>query len=563
MNNFSTKSIAFLLVFALLAPSLYFAAPSRVEAAAAAVVVVGDTSPSSWIQVAKTTISAIADPITAAATVAKQINDYVLMPIAFIKSGLLLKALTAGVVAFVTGKANGTGAPQFVQNLGGNLQRVGDIQAMAFFAQFARNSNSPFAASIMSSLRTNYLLNTSAAGFWAANRSTLNRYSPNVNAFLAGNWSQGGVGAWLALTTQPQNNPYLLYSNSQRQMGLLVGNAQANRVADINRGQGFMSWCGPSENAESAPGHITEQTASQAQQQCLQNGGSAAQCQTVYETYLANVGTTVNGVSPGDACLNKDGTPGVIKTPGSVITAGLNKALGGGQDKLVQVGQIGSQIGTILQSIATIMGTINLAKDVLSGPSNTGLAGAGSSQVFSVSSSAGANAAISGINAQGAALNGRINEAQSASTTAATQTQNQQSGQSTEYTSAWNTIKNAAVAANSSVTDLKNFCTSAANANSGSSFAATANTQAAAAQSALSSIAAVISQADSALAVSSPSSSQLNYAIDQSGTTGGATANPSGSLSVSGGTLIDQMNLMNSNAPLLKSVCTPSTDSGG
>lgn len=323
--------------------------PATIAAEAATKVVV---APQSILGVIQNTFSAIAGVANQLNTYAKWVNDYVLQPIAFIKSGALMKSLTAGVVAFVTGTANGTGVPQFVQDLQGNLQRVGDTQALAFFAQYARNSNSPFAASITSSLRSNYLERTSSAGFWSANRSTLNRYSPNVNGFLAGDWSQGGVGAWLALTTQPQNNPYMLYQASQAQLASVVGSAQATRSALLSYGQGFLSWCGADTGLSANPENV--------------------------DPVLANEG----GVSPGDPCINKDGTAGTIKTPGSVITASLNKALGGGQDKLVQIGNIGSQLSGILGSISNIMGTINLAKDILKGPASGGLAGAGNSDVF-------------------------------------------------------------------------------------------------------------------------------------------------------------------------------------
>jgi len=39
-------------------------------------------------------------------------------------------------------------------------------------------------------------------------------------------------------------------------------------------------------------------------------------------------------------------------------------------------------------------------------------------------------------------------------------------------------------------------------------------------------------------------------------TFGGATASPTGSLTVSGGSLVDQMNLISANATARKSVCT-------
>ena len=197
---FSSTLSAFLMI-SLIAPQALLVAPRTTHAQAGVPV-------TDWITEIKETLNLVSTYTNTAANVAQQVNTYVLQPLAFVMSGNLMKLLTAKVLEFVTnGLSNGTGSPMFVQDVNGMMQRVGDIQAKAFFIQFGRNSNSPFAASITSSLRTNYLWNTSSAGFFAQNRNTMAMYSPNPNAFLNGNWSQGGVGAWFALTTQTQNNP--------------------------------------------------------------------------------------------------------------------------------------------------------------------------------------------------------------------------------------------------------------------------------------------------------------------------------------------------------------------
>jgi hypothetical protein len=523
MKRFSfTLSIVLLVTV----PVSLFTMPQRAQAIPVTVVF----DPYTILNTIENAVTAIATPLSAVAEIAQQINDYILMPIAFIKSGLLMKSLTAGVIGFVTGQANGTGVPQFIQNLPLHLQRVGDAQAMSFFAQFARNSNSPFASAITSSLRTNYLLNTSAAGFWSANRSTLNRYSPNVNAFLAGNWSQGGIAAWYALTTQPQNNPYLFYLNSQSHLASRVGSAQAARVSTLNWGQGFLSWCGP---------------------------------------VPTGLDTESGDYAPSDPCTQADGTPGIIKTPGATINATLNKVLGGTQDKLVQTGQIAAQMGGILNSIASIMGTINLAQDIFKGPTNGGLAGSynyerTAFQTPNTTSNSAANAAQSGINSQSATLNANSNTARNARDTVTAGQQTQQSG---VYTTAWNTIKNAATGAGTSVTNLKNLCIAAANAtkDTNPTFSTAASAQAGAAETAnTTKIQPVLSEANTALAITAPSSSQTSYAVEQSTESGEATANPTGSLTVSGGTIVDRMNLLSGNAASLVSVCTvPNPDSGG
>lgn len=376
-----SRVLAILLTITLIAPSAFFATPQRAHAifgVGDTVIVVGDISVQTLWDMATQAMTEINTYLTEintwvikVATVAQYVNTFVLQPIAFIKSGQLMKMMTAGVLAFVNGQANGTGVPQFVGNLQGNLQRIGDIQATSFFSQYGRNSNSPFATSIIAGLRQNYLQQTSMAGFWAANRNTLPQYSQNPNAYLAGNWLEGGVAAWFALTTQPQNNPYTLYQASQSKLASVIGPGAGGvtgaRLATLGWGQGFLSWCGPTAQTEQTdPGYIEPPQTDPG--------------------YIASEQSA--SMNPGDPCTNADGTPGNIKTPGSVITASLNKVLGGAQDKLNLIGDMGAQINQLFGNLAYIMGTINMAKDVLGGPNNTGLAGAGSSPAFQGTSAA-------------------------------------------------------------------------------------------------------------------------------------------------------------------------------
>jgi hypothetical protein len=185
----------------------------------------------------------------------------------------------------------------------------------------------------------------------------------------------------------------------------------------------------------------------------------------------------------------------------------------------------------------------------------------------------------------------------------------------TAYTSALNIIVAAANTASASLSDLENFCTAAAAAHpDDATFVAAATAQASAAQSAITNnVAPVLSQAQAAFvfasttqafatqvaaeaisgtpAVSSdainqagvlsndvqsladtniypPSVADVAIAQSNASATGGGSANPAGSLTVSGGTTVDQMNLISANANALKgSVCTPpptsSNNNGG
>lgn len=562
-----TRTFAALLVIVLVAPSAFLLASQKARAFSVFEtnpVLVGSivsTDVSTALGLIKATLTSIHSYTSAIANEALVFNAYVLQPLAFVMSGNLLKALTAGVISFVVGAANGTGAPQFVQNLQGNLQKVGDARAMAFFVQFGRNSNSPFAAAISSSLRTNYLQNTSLAGFWAANRSTLPQFSSNVNAFLAGDWSKGGTAAWFALTTQPQNNPYMLYQASQSQLASLVANATAARLSELNWGQGFLSWCGATAEGETG-----------------------------------NTGGT--GKAPGDACEDDgNGNRGVIKTPGSTIKAALDKVLGVNQDKLVQLGQLANQVGQILGNVATVFQTVNFAQQILGGAGSGGLFGIGQA------SATGARSPLMQYqNAPGylGVTQGQVYQ-DAAKLPAAS---SDPLARINDYELSWNTIRASATAAATAINGLVNFCTVAAdtlaadtsdeNVSSGSraSFISASRAQATEARAALTTVVTpIIARADAATKIIADAramvakvQSQLTsgrndasgaYIADvealrtmppttldganaqqEARAFGRAVASPDGSLNVSGGSLIDQMNLVSTNAAGLKaSVC--------
>lgn len=325
--------IALLLTAAVMAPSLLFLAPQPVQAQFGGVVF----DPKNFI---KNTITSVATVASKAADIAMKINTYVFEPLAFVMSGNLLKAITADVLGVVLGAANGTGIPQFVTDVAASVRTVQDSRALHYIENFDRYSNSPFKSSISSFLRVDYLQETSLNGWYSSHMSTLDRYSPDPDAFLRGDWSQGGLSAWFALTTQDENNPYILAQDARRQLlnqtGLGTGGASGERLTQLGWGDGFMSWCGESDPPAVRP-------------------GSAAR-----------------GVSPVDPCLNK-----LIKTPGSIIKTMLEDVLGAPIDQITRLGNVGPEINSILGSVATVMNTVNLGSQLLGG--SNGLLGAGNS----------------------------------------------------------------------------------------------------------------------------------------------------------------------------------------
>lgn len=602
---------------------------------------------------------------TAASNYALVINFFILEPLAFVLSGDLLKVMTQGVIAFVIGKANGTGLPQFVADIQRSMQTVTDVHTLAFLNQYMRSSKSPYHGSVIDALRKDYLNRSSLEGFWAANMDTLRKTSPNSLGFINGNWMLGGTAAWFALTTQSQNSPYSQFQDAQKQLAKMngpgVGGSTGARITDMINSNGFTGWCGNADdifglgelpadptaqaNSESIvqaandayaaayagafahggnPSDIAYDTAYNA---AIANGrseseafaaakaakaavgdisaeeyakakGKAAYDAKFAKVKSANAKNSVLGIAPGDPCTNADGTPGTIKTPGSVIVASLNKVLGGQQDNVVRMGNVGPQINQIMKNIADVVKTVDFAAKLLGGPGSGGL--------FGVNQTSGAN--------QISPLRQYTSSPGNLGATSAGVAQNAgkflSSGSDilnrvTQYEAAVNVIARAATTASTSVASLISYCTDqrqiASNTLSATgnsidlanlvTFASTTARQITAAQNALTiRIAPVFSRVITAsttaaaaramvqkiqleingggpgieytvdlqtLQTMPPSSADLADAQQDAINSSAAlsTSNPPGSLNVSGSSLTDQLGLISTNATALRSSC--------
>jgi hypothetical protein len=601
-KNFLVSALAVVLTVSIVAPSAFFIASQNalaqvvtIEAAGPLLTAATKGTLETTFGVIQETITAIAAPVSAAANVAMQVNAYVLQPLAFVLSGKLMKLLTAGVIGFVIGKANGTGVPQFVADVMKSYQTVADSAELAYLKQI-NNTNSPFASSIRSALNKDYLSKTSLAGFWAQNICTLQATSPNVPAYLAGNWSQGGVAAWFALTTQVQNNPYTLYSRTEKQLAAVVGEGAGGvtgtRSKQLDWGSGFMSWCGSSESnypAGNNPDEVSTPACPAGSNYIVADG----KCE--YEDGSTAVSVTASGavaINPGDPCTKSDGTPGSIQTPGSTIKATLDKVLGGQQDQIVRMGNVGGQITSILGDIATIMNTVNFAAELLGGSgANNGLINAGNT-----SSSGGSRlAGLSDTTNYLGVTNSQIYKDAAALPSSG----GDMTSRVAQYRSAWSTIGAAASTASTSVASLIAFCTTAASTTPDIAVASAA--QARAGQVALETEIAPVfalaslatTNANAAMAMVQRVQTELNAGAESAGSTyttdmqtlqtmpptaqdlasalqnsrssGTAVATPPGSLIVAStsSSIVDQMGLISANAQALKSVCMPAEASSG
>lgn len=545
-----TTALTLLLTFSLVMPAVFFAAPQRVYGAEKNSCIGGLLGGIGGAILASIMgevpsfdmTTSVGTGFTAGATMETCINDLITVP--FMRQAVrnMLKSITDSTINWINGTGNPTGQPSYVPNLSVHLQGVGDSAALALINQMKIGFNSPFGSAISSSLLKDYAQKTSVAGFFSANQNTLSKYSKNPAAFVGGSWSQGGLGEWFALTGPTQNNPFILYQAAQRQAVSNVTQAQTNRRQDLVSSGGFLSFC-PAGSKSS------------------------------------------NSISPSVSCTSPDGRPVNATTPGSAIMSYAQANINSGIGQFVSAQDLDSALGQIVSALGNrVLGATGLFSS--SQPS--------SSRNTTVVSALPSNSSVSSVSIAQTTL----------SNIAA-------------YTSAWETIATAANTASTSADSLVKFCIVAANKAAlatgvnewgiqvfpqtspvgvHSVFIDAARKQAVDAQTAITTeILPVLTQAkvetssfestktlalkvqaaaavvpiadpiqfstDVATLVSMPPSVlDVNTAQQNARALGGAMANPAGSLTVSGGSLVDQMNLINTNAQLLQTtVCNPAS----
>jgi len=549
---------------------LFFAAPQKAHAQLPTFD--ASVSASSILNIVQSTISAVADKAAAASTYALVINKYVLEPLAFVVSGNAIKSITGGVINFINGNTNGTGQSQFVQNLQGHLQGAGDTQANAFFFQFGKNSNSPFARSINSSLRTRYFQDTSLRGFFDANQCTLGDYSPNQGAFLAGDWSQGGAAAWFALTTQDQNNPYMLHQNAQRELALMVQDKTAARLNELAWGGGILSWCGGTSEAVAT--EVPAETCDPTTQSCAES--ASLSCDPTVQSCSGVPNPTRDeqvDAAPGDACTNSDGTPGTIQTPGTAIKGYLDKTLGLNADKFTAMGNSAGQINSILGSMVTVMETANFATQILGSASvngaTAGLAGSSKKDSYGRSYLDRYQDSPGYLGATEATVNRDASKIPAAST-------KQLLDNAKKYEAAWNVIRTEANSASTNLTALVNACTTSNALLATSAQNALASevgpvlTQAATATQVITEARALVARLDSQanssdsraysadvqmLQSTPPTGEDIAFAERESRVSDTEIASSTNPLATTGGTLMERMGLIAANALSLRGSC--------
>jgi hypothetical protein len=171
------------------------------------------------------------------------LKEFILDPLARMAAEQVRQAILRSVVTWAN--SGFEGSPAFVTNIEQNLRGLSDFVADSFTAELQASGviNSPFRDSLVAQLRDNYRRISSDQAFFETNRYTLDQYSDDPDAFLRGDFSRGGIRAWIHAWMNPQNNPLGAYGAARRELESRIANATLNRRDEINRNNGFLDFC--------------------------------------------------------------------------------------------------------------------------------------------------------------------------------------------------------------------------------------------------------------------------------------------------------------------------------
>ncbi|MEN9912656.1 MAG: hypothetical protein RLY66_64 [Candidatus Parcubacteria bacterium] len=261
-------------------------------------------------------------------SIQQQTKDFVLNSLAWNVAKMTLQQLTTSIVNWIN--TGFEGSPAFIDNPEAFFLDLGDQVTGNFIANVGplQSLCSPWNIDLRLSLALGQTRSMSeryrctlSTLIGNAQNATINGYS--IEGFTSGDFAQGGWPAFMIMTSEPRNNPYGSYLQAKSDLDQQIAAKQNSVNSDLDRGQGFLSWqkCVPT-NVNSNTGNASSLGLNQNDLAQLNANGSVNANGTSYKTSTdPETGYTVY-----ETCS--------VQTPGSVISAGLNKSLGSSVDQL-------------------------------------------------------------------------------------------------------------------------------------------------------------------------------------------------------------------------------------
>ena len=244
--------------------------------------------------------------------------SFVLKPLAMALARAAIQSITMSTVKWINGGFNGS--PAYATNLKKNLRQVADGEAQKFLEELANTSaiHSPFMDDLVTNVGAAYYLYSSRDSLKSQLGFTLDQSSADADAFLKGDFGQGGWNAWFSTFMNPANNPYGAQMIAAQKLEGRISGGIGQRVTELGWGNGFLSWKGKCTKAK--PTSVT---------------GS-------------NTAEVPANLSDAEGCLDHE-----IETPGSVIATKLQKVTDLPLDQLGVATSINQVVGALAQQLVS------------------------------------------------------------------------------------------------------------------------------------------------------------------------------------------------------------------
>jgi hypothetical protein len=347
MKTIYTKTIAGILITSFVFSFVFVAAPKKAEATIP-VDDVGNTPTH--------LLTSISTHLTGGSVLGINLKDLTLDKIATAIAKAILQKLTLSVIDWIN---NGfQGSPAFVQNPTKFFTNIGD----QILGSLISNGDlkflcSPFNIDVRLALALN---RASYYNPYVCTLSDVIKNSKNavkgasINGFTAGDFKQGGWPAFATLTTQPQNTPNGAYLAAKGDLDLRIGTITVVKKEQLTQGSGFLSsekctdipepgdknYVGPVKQSGSSADYANTQGGL-----LNPNASNAAYNNAIYGSNLSPSQQITSGFRK-QSCTTQ--------TPGSVISASLNKHLAVPTEELELANDINAVINAAFSQLIMI-----------------------------------------------------------------------------------------------------------------------------------------------------------------------------------------------------------------
>ena len=239
--------------------------------------------------------------------------------LAWAAANAALEILTEEIVGEIN--SGFAGNPAYVTSLASSLLRAADGAFVGFIQSGDLSDVSPsFRQDVAFAVIDDY---NKRNDFGSRMASTLDEDLYDIDAFFAGDFSQGGWNTWFKATQEPQNNPYGAYLLAQEEADRRVAAGVSEKQTEIEVGRGFQN------------------------KEVCEDVETGTKKEYIYSPVDGSIISVVDVPVTETRCRTV--------TPGSVIQESLQKVLGSGVDRIVQADELNEALSLLLTGLITDM----------------------------------------------------------------------------------------------------------------------------------------------------------------------------------------------------------------